>query len=49
MNRLGWNAVKLRERALDGFAVDVTLIHLPQSMHAVMDYDRDRADADGQH
>jgi hypothetical protein len=27
MNRLGWDAVKLRERALDGFVVDVGLIH----------------------
>ena len=36
MNRLGWNAVKLRKRALDGFAVDVGLIHLSQSVHAVM-------------
>ena len=49
MNRLGWNAVKLRKRALDGFAVDVGLIHLPQSVHAVMDHDRDRADADSQY
>ena len=49
MNRLGWNAVKLRKRALDGFAVDVGLIRLPQSVHAVMDHDRDRADADSQY
>jgi hypothetical protein len=27
MNRLGWDAVKLRERALDGFAIDLGLIH----------------------
>jgi hypothetical protein len=36
MNRLGWNTVKLGEHALDGFAVDVGLIHLSQSVHAVM-------------
>jgi hypothetical protein len=35
MNRLGWNTVKLGEHALDGFAVDVGLIHLSQSVHAV--------------
>jgi hypothetical protein len=49
MNRLGWNAVKLHKRALDGFAVDVGLIHLPQSVHAVMDHDRDHADAHSQY
>ena len=27
IDRLGWNAVKLRERALDNFALDVGLIH----------------------
>ena len=36
MNRLGWNTVKLGEHALDGFAVDVGLIHLSQSVDAVM-------------
>ena len=35
MNRPGWNTVKLGEHALDGFAVDVGLIHLSQSVHAV--------------
>jgi hypothetical protein len=36
MARPGWNTVKLGEHALDGFAVDVGLIHLSQSVHAVM-------------
>ena len=27
IDRLGWNAVQLRERALDGFAVNVSLIY----------------------
>ena len=48
IDRLGWNAVKLRERALDGFAVDVGLIHFPRSLHAVVDHDGDHDHGDGE-
>ena len=47
IDRLGWNAVKLRERVLDGFAVVVGFDSFPKSLHAVVDHDGDHDRGDG--
>ena len=38
IDRLGWNAIELRERALDGFSIDVSLVHFLSSVDAVVDH-----------
>jgi hypothetical protein len=36
IDRVSWNAIELRKRALDGFSVDVGLIHLRAAITELM-------------